>query len=95
MTIERKWHASEVRGLCIRNNWYTCGTNDSYEAMLDMVRLSSKNPSDDMVIVIAENIAEHSDYERFCNRYGCDFNEFVDNIVFQLFDETISHHVVR
>lgn len=95
MKIIRRWHVSEVRELCIKNDWYTEGSNESYEAMLDMVRLSSKNPSDDMVIVIAENIAEHSDIERFCNRYGCDFNEFVDNIVFQLFEETITHHVVR
>ena len=56
-----------VRGLCIHQNWYTRGTTAEYEKMLqsllDEHHMSRDNITDQDIIALAEDIAEHSDLE--------------------------------
>lgn len=48
-----------VRDLCIRYDWYTCGTNEEYAAMLH--RVGSNQEADDYFLYeIAKDIMEHS-----------------------------------
>lgn len=94
MKIIRRWTSEDVRNFCIEHGYYTKGNCAQYDAMLDMVR-AEKSPSDDTVIAIAEDIVNHSNYEELCEIYGCDYNALVDNTVFGLFNEAITHHVVR
>jgi hypothetical protein len=62
--IERQYLSiPAVRGMCIENDLYTCGTNEEYSAMFDMVR-----PLDGKEIItaadlypIAADILAHSD----------------------------------
>ena len=57
----------DVRGLCVQQNWYTRGTNLEYEAMLqnlvDEHHMTRDNITDQDIIALAEDIAEHSDLE--------------------------------
>ena len=56
-----------VRGLCIQQNWYTRGTTLEYEKMLqsllDEQHMFRDNITDQDIITLAEDIAEHSDLE--------------------------------
>lgn len=56
-----------VRGLCIQQHWYTRGTTLEYERMLqsllDEHHMSRDNVTDQDIIDLAQNIAEHSDLE--------------------------------
>lgn len=71
--IEEKevWHASDVRHLCIKHDWYTRGDNKAYSAMLDMV--DESEPTTANIYKVAKDIEEHSrtDYE-------------IENIMFEL-----------
>lgn len=59
----RTMTAEELRSLCIRKNWYTCGTTEEYANLLSMVG-ESWEPVDlttEKLAVIAEDILMHSD----------------------------------
>lgn len=62
--IERQYLSiPAVRGMCIENDLYTCGTVGEYRAMLDMVRpLDGKEiiTADDLYPIAADILA-HSD----------------------------------
>ena len=68
---EEVWHASDVRHLCIKNEWYTRGDNKAYSAILDMV--DESEPTTANIYKVAKDIKEHSstDYE-------------IENIMFEL-----------
>ena len=51
--------SEDVRSLCIEKQFYTRGTNEDYDAMLN---LCTKSPMDsEKLIEIAEDIVEHTD----------------------------------
>lgn len=56
-----------VRSLCIQQNWYTRGTTLEYERMLqsllDEHHMSRDTITDQDIIDLAEDIAEHSDLD--------------------------------
>lgn len=56
MKKELRYYVSEeIRTLCIKNRWYTCGNNRDYEHLLtDLVRKGN-------VMQIANDIYRHSD----------------------------------
>ena len=60
------WTAEDVRITCIRNDLYTCGTCEEYDAMLTKVS-TVETPSDFFIWQIAEDITEHSDYQTVTN----------------------------
>lgn len=51
----RYYASEEIRQLCIKNNWYTCGTNSDYEYMLTVL-VEKGDPS-----AIMNDIYRHSD----------------------------------
>lgn len=57
----------KVRGLCIKENYYTRGNNDEYSNMFDLCR-AAETVED--VKAIAKDIAAHSNIERIMNAYG-------------------------
>ena len=67
-----------LRGLCIRNNWYTAGTNDEYNHLLcDLTRDGKAHMTTDDLRKVAEDIMKHShlpkDYDLFSVMYDvCD-----------------------
>lgn len=80
----RKIDHLKVRSLCVKNNYYTCGTNEEYGKMFSHCKGK-------MTIRKIENIAKdifnHSDVETFKNRYGCSDEELIENIAFELIND--------
>lgn len=66
----RTLQASDLRSLCIRKNWYTCGTNDEYYALLQRTHkpgyFTAAEMTTEKLAEIAADIHKHSD-ERYCN----------------------------
>ncbi len=62
ITERRDLDMVDVRGLCIKYSWYTCGTNEDYMAMLRKVE---ENQEADAYFLydIAKDIMEHSRME--------------------------------
>lgn len=79
------WSYDSVRGCCITNDYYTLGTCEQYAEMLDYV--STHEPTDENLYVVALDIALHSDLER---RYGCRTDEGIEAILFELHNRAIT-----
>ena len=66
---KREIFADDIRRLCIKNNWYTCGSVQDYEKMLSMC--DNENMETDDIVRLARDIMEHSndkdrDLENYC-----------------------------
>ncbi|MGL6198610.1 MAG: hypothetical protein ACRC3H_06705 [Lachnospiraceae bacterium] len=48
-----------LRHLCIERNWYTCGTNEEYENLFDMVDKETLTTDD--IVEITQDIIDHSE----------------------------------
>lgn len=66
--IKRTPHldVDSVRAACVRNDLYTCGTNEEYMAMFLMVT-NYPTPSDIGIYRVAKDIAEHSEDQTVTN----------------------------
>lgn len=69
---------ASIRSLCIEQNWYTCGTNEEYNNMLNMIQ--NKRVTKNLLYRIALDIYYHSKKETYC--YSC--NEQIEHIMFYL-----------
>ena len=58
ITRNRMWDSDTVRRACIRNDLYTCGDNEAYSKMLDMV--DRTGPTTKAMYLVAKDIQEHS-----------------------------------
>ncbi len=68
-----------VRQLCIRENYYTNGTNAEYEVLLNAAnRLGAENVTADGLYSLAKNIYEHSEMDIY------DANEAIAQIMYCL-----------
>ena len=62
MKFQHTINSEDVRNFCIHNNLYTRGDNEDYSRMLQSLdKLHNCTPQ--RVIVIAKDIAEHSDQQ--------------------------------
>ena len=67
-TETRIMSSEDLRLLCIKKNWYTCGDCEDYDKLLKMP--DGKNITTNIIIKIATDIYEHSDNANFddiCN----------------------------
>lgn len=55
---ERTWESYNVRDLCVKNNWYTRGTNKEYTKMLNSI--DKKKPTLRNMTKVAQDIVNHS-----------------------------------
>ena len=53
-----KWSSSDIRNMCIKNNWYTAGDIKAYSRMLDFVE--DNEPTKLNIWKVAQDILEHS-----------------------------------
>ena len=74
----KSWSSDLVRELCIENQWYTRGTNEEYEVMLDFIENNA--PVVGALFVTAKDIYDHSDFD---SRYDAE-DEVIENIMFLL-----------
>lgn len=82
-TIEH-WSGAEIRLMCIRKNYFTCGDSDAYNKMLKYV--DEVPPTVSNIYMVAECIYRHSDTEELMRLYGFDKNELLGSIMFEIQD---------
>ena len=56
-----KWSSSDIRSMCIKNDWYTAGDVKAYSKMLDFVE--ENEPTKLNIWKVAKDILEHSSDE--------------------------------
>lgn len=56
----RRISAHDLRDLCIKEDWYTCGDNDEYGHLLLDLAGHKENITTDDIVEIASDIIEHS-----------------------------------
>ena len=61
-TETRILHASDLRTLCIHENWYTLGNSDEYDAL--MCKAFCPNLTTDVIANIAQDIKDHSETDQ-------------------------------
>lgn len=78
----KRWSSGDVLKVCINNEYYTMGTTDEYEKMLDFVRENSYTLEG--LYFVARDIARHSNL----TKYGYDKQstepEVIETIMFEL-----------
>lgn len=69
MTIKeiKKIDADKLRNMCIRNNWYTCGTTSDYNNMFKMCQRD--NITVNQIYKITKDIYEHTNVDTV--KQGC------------------------
>ena len=55
---EKRWWTSEIRNMCIENNWYTAGTVKEYSEMLEFVE--EHEPTTENIYKVASDIFKHT-----------------------------------
>ena len=58
ITVDRNWTGSQMRDYCIKYNFYTGGTNEAYEEMLEYVECTK--PTTDNIFKVAYDIFKHT-----------------------------------
>lgn len=71
---ETKIFSDKVRSLCIKDNYYTMGNNEQYENLLFNLCDESKSITLKQIEKIADDILQHSDWEKKAKSYGCDYD---------------------
>lgn len=75
---ERRISTEKVRSICIRMDWYSCGTNEEYGRMFEMCSRSKGKPSE--IYEIAKDIVEKSNMTT--SRYsGMSKNDLIENVM--------------
>ena len=77
----KTWSSWDVRNMCVRENFYTCGNNEDYSKMLDYVN-EHKNPEDMDIYIVAKDILKHTD-ENLC--------QTMENIMFILANDVVKY----
>ncbi len=76
-----KWSGGDVRELCIREHYYTCGSCSDYSTMLEFV--DENEPTTENMFDVAQDIYEHS---------GDGDNVDLEHIMFLLSREVVRRH---
>lgn len=75
ITVEKRIDSSSVRETCVRNNFYTMGTIEEYNELLDK---ANGDYSVDLLYRLAEDITEHSEHQT------------IENVMFVLEKEAVN-----
>lgn len=80
--MNRVWNAADVRSMCIREKFYTCGNCEDYSQMLEYVD-THRNISEDFdIYAVARDILIHTDKE---------LEQTVENIMYILANDVIKY----
>lgn len=82
----RKIDNMKVRAMCIKDSYYTSGTNEDYENLL--FNLCEKdNITLDDIEEIASDILVHSVWEKKARAYGYSYDELLTDVMTNLINE--------
>ena len=87
----RKLHSTNLRALCIREDWYTGGTNEEYAKMFEMA--DKDNITTDDIIEIATEIVENSvtAVEKLKRDAGLSFGEVYTHFMYLIAEACITY----
>lgn len=88
-TVTRKLDWSDLYSLCNKEEYYTCGTNEQYSNLYNMLYDEygdMEDMTDERLIMIAEDIYDHSDIQRICDCYGADEAEVMQSILHNVYN---------
>jgi hypothetical protein len=91
VTLTKRIFRDELRTLCVKEDWYTCGDIDAYDNLFNMLH---RDMDDAEIVGICVDIYDHSDVERFSKEYGVSYEDIFDNIVYEVY-ELVHTFVVR
>lgn len=75
-TEHRRLHTEDLRNLCIKQNWFTCGSCKEYDTFLQRVALG-RELTTDLIVELATTIYRHSELD---NDHSV--SEHLQNIMF-------------
>ena len=78
----RYWSSDDVRSMCIRHDFYTCGDCEEYDMMLHYVQMLPDGPTERNLYLVALDIWNHSDEE-------VQYNLDITDIMYYLEHETV------
>ena len=81
MKFQHIIRAEDIRSFCIHNNLYTRGDNEDYSRLLSLGKPHNCTPQ--RVIMIAKDIAEHSDQQ------DAKIDLTLENVIFYLCKDVI------
>lgn len=82
----RMIRSDEVKAMCIKDGFYTCGTNAEYcHLLFDLCE--NKDASLEDLEEIAIDILDHSDWEKKASEYGTDRDELLRIVMTNLLNE--------
>lgn len=73
----------DLRNVCIKNNWYTCGSCEDYENLLFNLVDEFNRTQDGNLYAIVYDIIEHSDEDALIEYYG-DEKTVVECVFFEI-----------
>ena len=79
----RVLYSDSVRSLCIKNEWYTCGTSSDYKKLLDYVA-SKRTFTINDIKKVAINIYNHSDIDKLASEYSCENELYLNHILYEI-----------
>jgi hypothetical protein len=82
VTLNKRIFKYELRTLCTKEEWYTCGDIEAYDNLFNMLH---RDMDDTEIVDICIDIYNHSDVERFSKEYGVSYEDIFDNIVYEVF----------
>lgn len=91
----RRIYGYKVRALCIQDNLYTEGSNEEYSHLLNTLCKDDVDQTLDSLGVIAEDLIKHSDLENLLNQFGCDEEELLQSIMWELINECCITYLER
>lgn len=84
--------ADKVRSMCIRGNYYTCGSCEEYNDMFNLCE--TMNPTTDIYQLIANNIIEHSDVEEIALMTGLTIYEMIKSVMWELINDCTTVYIL-
>ena len=86
------WTVDDIRELCIREQYYTRGDNESYDKMFQFIR--DNEPTDTNIYLVALDIFNHTDVDERCEMYGADEGEVLCGIYSQVYRAVRFYHTL-
>ena len=83
ITETKTWRASNVRSMCIKNDYYTAGDNEAYAKMLNFV--DTHEPTKTNIYKVAVDIVKHS----FLESYGQSEKENIESIMYEIANNAV------
>lgn len=81
--IKRTIDSSQLHFLCVRNEWYSKGTNEDYGELFSKV-FNLENVSDMDIYNIAKDILDHNNKDDYIKESGLNEKQLIQSIMYEV-----------